>query len=165
MTLRSLLKVPRPGRFALVGIANTALDFAVFTLLVKGLGWSPVPANVLSYSCGLLNSFVLNRTWTFDRNTKHGFWTQLALFTVVNLASLGLATLVVWQASPIVGPLPAKLLATAFTLVWNYTLSKAVVFRAAGRKPSAPASDQLPVPGAAVSQTQRSKNSPDPRFE
>lgn len=116
-------------RFAAVGVLNTAIDYAVFAALVTFAGFHPAPANVIGYSAGLLNSFALNRSWTFAATDGHG-GRQFARFLGVNLASLALGTAVVTVLAPVLGPLAAKLVATGFTLITNYALSARLVFRA-----------------------------------
>jgi len=43
---------------------NTVVDFAVFALLAAG-GLSVLLAQWLAYGCGVLNSYLWNRRWTF----------------------------------------------------------------------------------------------------
>lgn len=52
------------GRFAVVGIINTLIDFVVLNVLVK-FGVGPGVANVISVSVAMVNSFILNKQWTF----------------------------------------------------------------------------------------------------
>ena len=52
-----------------VGVLNTSIDFVLFTVLVNGAGWAPVPANIVSYGTGIVNSFVVNKFWTFRDST------------------------------------------------------------------------------------------------
>lgn len=60
--LQELLKA---ARFAIVGVGNTLVDLAVFTLLAQFLEVNVYLAQVLGYSAGTLNSYILNRSWTF----------------------------------------------------------------------------------------------------
>ena len=130
--LRSLL------RFATVGIANTALDFAVFTLLERYAGVAPGLANIVSYSCGVLFSFITNRRWTFaDISGHNGALRQFALFVGVNAAGLSISTIIVVLGSNLLTPIGAKLLALPVTLAWNFTLSRLVVFAARSKVTSA----------------------------
>jgi putative flippase GtrA len=52
-------------KFAIVGIANTAIGLAVIYLMKLTLDMRDVPANMIGYTAGLLTSFALNRNWTF----------------------------------------------------------------------------------------------------
>jgi len=122
--------LPSAAKFALVGVANTLLDLAIFALLVNFAEWVPARANIVSYGCGLLNSFMLNRQWTFAYKGGRSPAVQFARFALVNLGALGLSTLVVWGASPVVGPMPAKAAAIVLTFGWNYFLTRDVVFGA-----------------------------------
>ncbi len=49
----------RPIRFALVGVANTALDVGIFTLLVQCLATPTALANVIGFGLGTINSYIL----------------------------------------------------------------------------------------------------------
>nr|WP_052759573.1 GtrA family protein [Paenibacillus sp. DMB20] len=52
--------------FGLVGVLNTGIDVAVFSLLT----WWQLPwlaAQIAGYGCGVLNSFLMNRKWTFKQ--------------------------------------------------------------------------------------------------
>jgi len=119
----------QPGKFALVGVANTLLDFALFLALVYLAGMRPVPANVISYSSGILNSFVLNKHWTFKATRDQGvLHRQLAVFVGVNLVGLGIASVIVWGLADILGPPLAKLVAVGGTFGWNYGASRHLVF-------------------------------------
>ena len=51
-------------KFAIVGVLNTLVDFAVFQALNLLLGWVYV-AQVIGYSCGIINSYLWNSNWTF----------------------------------------------------------------------------------------------------
>ena len=119
----------RALKFGAVGIANTGLDVAIFSLLTLGAGLPAAAANVVSYSAGIGLSFALNRAWTFrDRHPKRA-WPQLMLFIVGNLAALALSTTVVALLAGALGPLLAKAASIIATFAWNYAFSSLVVFR------------------------------------
>lgn len=52
-------------KFGAVGVTNTLLTFAVFTILVKELGVWYVAASAIGFIAGAANGFLLNRSWTF----------------------------------------------------------------------------------------------------
>lgn len=56
-------------KFALVGVVNTLIDFAVYALLTT-IGVNYILAQWISYSAGILNSYVMNRKWTFKKKKK-----------------------------------------------------------------------------------------------
>jgi putative flippase GtrA len=89
-------------RFALVGCTNFVVSFTAFYLTFNYL---PEPlrvrlpeaavANVAAYAAGMINSFLLNRFWTFRAGGNPA--AQALRFVVVNLASLALSTATMFQ--------------------------------------------------------------------
>jgi putative flippase GtrA len=52
-------------KYGIVGASNTILTFVIYTALIKGLGVHYLVALLIGYVVGSLNSYVLNRRWTF----------------------------------------------------------------------------------------------------
>lgn len=52
-------------KFGIVGLSNTLLSFAVYTLLLKVFGVWYLAASAISFAVGAVNGFLLNRRWTF----------------------------------------------------------------------------------------------------
>jgi putative flippase GtrA len=57
--------MPKLFIYSTVGVLNTFADFVVFLLLTGGLGYHPFPANMISYSVGVVLTSIINRTFTF----------------------------------------------------------------------------------------------------
>jgi putative flippase GtrA len=53
-------------KFGLVGVSNTLLTFAVYTLLLKAFGVFYLAASAIGFVLGAVNGFLLNRRWTFS---------------------------------------------------------------------------------------------------
>lgn len=124
----------RMSRFALVGLANTGIDLAVFTLLAGALQWSVLPANVLSYSTGILNSFFLNKYWTFrDRTPLSRSLPSGVRFVLVNLVGLVISTVTVMLLARLFPVLLAKALSVTVVFAWNYVLSRRLVFTSSSK--------------------------------
>ncbi|HZH28452.1 MAG TPA: GtrA family protein [Azospirillaceae bacterium] len=116
-------------RFGTVGVANSATDYFLFMAL-RAAGFGLVPANALAYGLATVQSFALNKRWTFgDDAAGAAALRQFGLFAGINLVSLGISTLTVWNASQVVSEGAAKLLAIAAGFVWNYVFSRLLVFR------------------------------------
>ena len=76
--------------YGMVGVANTLLTALVITVLTL-LGAHPVPANIAGYAAGLLNSFILNRRFTFRSEgggARTPFLTSFGISYALNLAAL-----------------------------------------------------------------------------
>lgn len=117
-------------RFCVTGGLNTLVDFVVFFLLTGSLNWPVIPSQVLSYSAGILNSYCINRRWTFQTRNRF-FSREMLLFIGVNLAVLGVSVLSVWALTSRIGlgVLLSKLCTTALTMVLGFILNRLVVFR------------------------------------
>jgi putative flippase GtrA len=123
----------RMVRFGIVGVLNTGIDFAVFSTLVLGLGWHVVPANTASYSVAVVNSYLLNKYWTFgDRSQGREAVARGMRFVAFNLVGLGIGNLAVWTFAHQAPVLVAKVGATALTFAWNYWTNRRFVYRREG---------------------------------
>jgi putative flippase GtrA len=52
-------------KFGIVGVSNTLISFAVYTLLLKVFGVWYVAASGIGFALGAVNGFLWNRAWTF----------------------------------------------------------------------------------------------------
>lgn len=126
-------------RYGVVGLANTALDFALLFLFV-GLGIDKIPANYLSTAIAMIFSFAVNKSFTF-KSTSGNVKRQFALFIAVTVIGLWVIqpiviTAVSWALgptgwSPAVTLFIAKVVATCASLIWNYLLYSRLVFKKA----------------------------------
>jgi putative flippase GtrA len=127
-------------RFGLVGVVNTVVDFSVLLSLVVILGIPSVIANIFSTSCALIISYLLNKSAVFGNKDANDY-RKIVLFVIVTLTSLwGIQTVVIVgvggfisglvpQMSAVVVLTIAKVIAIAFSLIWNYLWYSRVVFR------------------------------------
>lgn len=105
------------ARFVVVGGSNFVVSLAAFYgafhYLPFGTGRGAV-ANVVAYAAGMVNSFLLNRTWTFKARGRVGV--HALRFTVLNAATLLGSTAVVHVLVDRAG-LPALLVWLPLTIV------------------------------------------------
>lgn len=115
-------------KFALVGILNTGVDVVIFFLLTRA-GVPYVGAQVISYTCGATNSYVLNKLWTFRACGLS--YAEMLRFVTVNLASLGISVvcLRLLHEEAGLGLAASKAGATVFALIANFLGNKLWVFR------------------------------------
>jgi putative flippase GtrA len=78
-------------KFALVGVSNTLLSLAVYSVLVSAGEWYPLAAGI-AFAAGAVNGYVLNRRWTFRRGSSGAPFKYLA----VQLLGLGATELLLW---------------------------------------------------------------------
>ncbi len=149
-----LNETKRVGKFGLVGILNTLLDFSIYNFLIIFLDFDRIPANVVAATFAMTFSFFANRTFVFGNNSKNVarqailflLITAFGLYIVQNVVIYGLTD--IWHfplalAYDIVGVFGldrvfsesfvidngAKVIATLFSMTWNYIMYKKVVFK------------------------------------
>lgn len=118
-------------RFAITGAVNTLIDIGV-AALVRYLFHNDYLAQAAGYICGIINSYAVNRSWTFRKERDGFFSAQLVKFLAVNLLTLGISMGATWLFHTRLGVEPwiiMKLLVTAVTIVVNFTLSNLWAFR------------------------------------
>lgn len=124
-------------RFAVVGGANTALDFIILFALTFA-GMDKIAANYISTGLSLIFSFFMNKSFTFKHKTGNAK-KQFIFFLVITLIGLWvIQPIVIWISSAALAPyitseaislFIAKLIATVASLVWNYILYSRIVFK------------------------------------
>jgi putative flippase GtrA len=142
-------------QFAIVGVLNTVVDFAVFQALNLTLGWV-YAAQVLGYTFGVINSYLWNSNWTF-REQRTRSLREVVLFIAVNLVSMGVSLGVIWLCREVFGitnvwvaswmpkflagflkgDTVCKLIATVIAIAVNYLGNRLFVFK--GKEAAAPA--------------------------
>jgi putative flippase GtrA len=116
-------------RFALVGVLNSAIQYLVFLFLYSLIGTQYLMASIIGYVAGMINSYILNRRWTFGSRNQE-LLTELGRFVAVNLVSLGvnLGLLFLLVSSGAMAPQWAQVLAIAGSTLVNFVLNKVWTF-------------------------------------
>ncbi|ESY72406.1 GtrA family protein [Mesorhizobium sp. M1050] len=111
-------------RFAIVGLANTAIDLASFSLLLK-LQMPPLPANIGAWFVAVIFSFAANGFWSFERNRAirlHDAFLRFA--SLGGLISLGVSSLSIALFATTVGVWPAKISGVVIAAVLNFLAAR-----------------------------------------
>lgn len=125
------------GKFGLVGVLNTAVDFGILNYLsiLTGVtsGTSLIPLNALSFSVAVLNSYWWNKSWVFEGKKRVSFVSFLAVSAIGVLINTGIVVV-----ATNINPLGldnslwlnvSKALATVVSLTWNFLGYRLVVFK------------------------------------
>jgi putative flippase GtrA len=75
-------------RFAIVGVCNTVVSFAIYAGLLALGAWY-VAAAVAAYVGGVINGYTLNRRWTFGAGPTRA--STLARYVIVQASGLALS--------------------------------------------------------------------------
>lgn len=112
------------GRFAVVGVGNTAIDLAVFSIMLA-MTAMPYTSNVVAWCVAVLFSFAANSLWSFERERgkplAHSF---LQFVSLGALTSLGVSNLSIALLAGPIGVWPAKILALFVIAALNFAAAK-----------------------------------------
>ena len=116
-------------KFGIVGISNTLLTLAVYTLQLKVFVVWYLAASAIGFAVGTINSFLLNRRWTFRGHVGDAF--TPVRWTIVQCCGLGLnlGLLYVLVHDAGMDKLVAQIVATAVVTVSTFAANRAWTFR------------------------------------
>ncbi|MCT9851982.1 GtrA family protein [Priestia megaterium] len=116
-------------KFCVVGGLNTSIDFFVFSFL-SYVGVYYIIAQCVSYGCGVVNSYLVNRTWTFQQQGKREKY-EILKFTVLNVFTLTVTSflLTLFHYRFNISLPYSKVLVTIVSVGLNYIGTKFWVFK------------------------------------
>jgi len=138
---RKIMLIWQVAKFGLVGVLNTLIDLGIYNLLISATGYdkgNPVVIfGVISFSAAVINSYTWNKKWVFvDGQSQNR---QFLSFIIVSLIAAGVAAGIIKVMTEYMNPVGGltqaqwanvpKLIAIAFSLVWNYLGYKFIVFK------------------------------------
>lgn len=144
-------EITRVGKFGLVGILNTLIDFVGYNILSSVFGLSLVLSNIMSTSVAMMFSFTANKQVVFRKDkgstpkqaiiffavTAFGLYViqtgVIKLLTDIWLTPISLVlacthALNIANHDQFIIKNSAKAIATVLSLTWNYIMYKKVVF-------------------------------------
>jgi len=116
-------------KFGIVGVSNTLLTLAVYTLLLKVFGVWYLAASAIGFAVGAVNGFLLNRRWTFRGHVGDAL--TPVRWGIVQTCGLGVneGLLYVFVHDAGVDKLLAQVCATAVVTVTTFFVNRAWTFR------------------------------------
>ena len=121
-------------RYCIIGVGNTALDFALYAGLTRGWEFWRMHylwANLISFTIVVTWSFFLNKHWTFrERSLSHGV--QYIKFVAVTLGGVVITQGILFTGIEIFSlhDLLAKVIAAPLVVLWNFSMHRLWTFRA-----------------------------------
>lgn len=121
-------------KFTLVGAANFALTFIVFTAMVKICGVNYLLSLVAAWVVGMIFSYVLNFAWVFKPEQKIQFSARFLRFFLASVLSIALNILAL---SYIVehtdfDPFYVQIALIPFIVIFNFSTAKYWSLRGSG---------------------------------
>ena len=143
MTAKTVTELKKFARFCLVGMTNTAVDFIVFALvneLLKltsfsdlvggGMDLALSVAHVTAFVVATLNSFFLNKHFTFKTKEKNKHSIKFALISLCSL-TISVILINVFTNQFGLNEYISKFIVFFFTFTINYVGNRFWVFRPA----------------------------------
>jgi len=123
------------AKFSVIGVFNTGIHYGIFLLLFRVGGVFYLLASTIGYCAGLINSFVLNRSWTFP-STGVRKEIEFAKFVVVNIVALliNVGMLKCFVGYLNIVPEVGQLLAIGFSMTANFLGNKFWSFQSAKKR-------------------------------
>ncbi|KAF0814762.1 hypothetical protein IGB42_00817 [Andreprevotia sp. IGB-42] len=117
------------ARYVITGGLSAAMEYGLFALTLKGLGWRYLVANTVVYLLVFGFNFWLNRSWTFQ--SRGGIRRQLTGYTILLGFNLLASNAVLYALSHGLGldPLYAKPIVMVMVVGWNFVIYKRVIYR------------------------------------
>ena len=116
-------------KFGLVGILNTIITISIIFVFMKLLNISYIISNVVGYLFGFINSFILNKIWTFASKKSIGRESFLFVVIFVVCYSLQLILLIILKEKLQIKPEYAQIISIIFYSILNFTGNKFITFR------------------------------------
>lgn len=129
----------RPLRFLVSGVSAAVTEYGVF-LVLHSLGLHLLIANSVSFCCGLLISFFLNKKWVFSSNGKTHV--EFAQYFVLAMTNLVLSNMLIYIGVHWFGWVAwlVKPMTMIMIAAWNYLIFSKLIFRSRN-KPDSPLED------------------------
>jgi putative flippase GtrA len=150
---KGTVEIKRVGKFGIVGIINTLLDFGIFNALTKFAHFGLIQANIVSTTCAMLFSFFANKKVVFKQEGGSVVRQAILFFAITAFGLYVIQNGIIYLLTDLwIGPINlfvniirsvginffsdgfyinngAKAIATLASLTWNYIMYKKVVFK------------------------------------
>jgi len=122
------------GRFGLVGVANTLIDFSLYITLTRQFtGWPShyLVANVIAFLVANIFSFMINRSWTFHGHDRRDIIHHYGQFLLVSLTAVLMVESALFVGHGLLGwtDLGAKVIGTGLAVISSFFLHKYWTFK------------------------------------
>lgn len=115
--------------YGIIGSFSSALDFAIYTILVQGVAIHYLVSNCISVLAGISSSFILNRNYNFK--VKDNTTRRFSLFLFVGLCGLLLSNVILYICINIfeLNKVVSKLLSIVLVVSFQFLVNKYLTFK------------------------------------
>jgi len=118
-------------RYAVVGGVAAAIDFAVFAVFAKGLGFNYLWVGFYGFVLATAINYILSIRHVFASGVRFGRNTEIFLVFAISAVGLSLNQLILYILIGQLGTemLLSKIVATGMVFLWNYSARNHFIFK------------------------------------
>ena len=118
-------------RYFVSGGVAFVVDASLLYVLTEWLGLHYLFSTVLSYSVGLVITYMFSILWVFDSRSVDNRVLEFSVFASIGVMGLGLTSLFMWLFTSRCGLyyIISKAITTVIVFVWNFVAKKLLLFR------------------------------------
>lgn len=118
-------------RYVLAGGTAFVVDFGLLYTLTNWLGVHYMVSTVISYTIGLIITYLLSIYWIFDKRRTNNRLMEFFIFSLIGLVGLSLTSFFMFLLTDILGIyyLLSKLATTIIVFIWKFIAKKFILFR------------------------------------
>jgi putative flippase GtrA len=126
--------VERFVKWSVVGVIGAVVDYSILIGLVELVRLYALIAQAISFTCAVVNNYILNRNWTFGDIRHKGPAVQFTQFFIVSVAGLGTRSVIFYFLFEVLGLwyIYATAMAIIVVLIWNFFANLVWTFREVG---------------------------------
>lgn len=115
--------------YGIIGSASAALDFLIYTFLLRFLFIHYIVSNCISVLAGISTSFILNRTYNFkvkDLTTK-----RFSLFLLVGICGMMISNFILFLCIDCmhINKILSKMLSIVLVVIFQFLINKNITFK------------------------------------
>ena len=123
-------KIKMICKYCISGGIGAIIDFGLYSILIYCFSTNYLISNFISFSCGTLTTYYLQKNWTFQYNTNK----KVAVFQRYVLALIGTYILNTGLLYSFIGILninmfAAKVIQIGISTLWGFTINSIYVFK------------------------------------
>jgi len=123
-------KIKKIIKYCISGGTGAIIDFGLYSILIYFFSTNYLVSNLISFSCGTLTTYYLQKNWTFQYKTnKKGTVFQRYVLALIGTYILNTGLLFFFIDSLNINIFAAKALQIAISTVWGYSINSIYVFK------------------------------------
>lgn len=117
-------------RYFISGGVAFVVDASLLYILTEWGGLHYMWSTVISYSVGLVITYLFSIFWVFDHRSVNNKAIEFSVFALIGVMGLGLTSLLMWLFTSKMGLfyLLSKIITTVLVFIWNFVAKKFLLF-------------------------------------